>query len=98
MDAVRKIDGKIKERDVKLFALSTCGWCKKTKSFLKDLDIEYLCIDFDLLSEEEKKEMKEEVKTFNPALSFPTLVIDEGDEVIVGFKKDRIKEVLCHED
>ncbi len=98
MDAIRNIEGTNKHRDVKVFALSTCGWCKKTKNFLKDLDVEYLCIDFDLLSEEEKKSMKEEIKTFNPSISFPTIVIDEGDEVIIGFKKDRIKEVLGHED
>lgn len=98
MDAIRKVDGNKKDRKVDLYALSTCGWCKKTKRLLGDLDIEYRCIDFDLLSEEEKKDIKEQLKEYNPAISFPTIVIDNGDEVIVGFKKDEIKGVLCHED
>jgi hypothetical protein len=32
------------------------------------------------------------VKKWNPNCSFPTIII--GDKVIVGFKKDEIKEAL----
>ncbi len=98
MEAIRNIHGAINEHEVKLFALSTCGWCKKTKKLLEELDIEYLCIDFDLLSDDDKKTIKEELKEFNPAISFPTIIIDQGEEVIVGFKEDRIRDVLSHED
>jgi len=28
-------------------------------------------------------------------MSCPTLVIDEGEEIIIGFKKDKIREALC---
>ncbi|MFO8110577.1 MAG: glutaredoxin family protein [Thermoplasmata archaeon] len=97
MEAIRKIEGTKKDRSVKLYALSTCGWCKKTKKLLSTLDVEYECIDFDLLPEEKKKLIKEEIKNVNPAISFPTVVVDEGEEIIVGFKEDKIKEVLADE-
>ncbi len=93
MEAIKKVEGKKKEHDVKLFALSTCGWCKKTKKLLADMDVEYECIDFDLLGEDEKKEMRVELKGYNPAVSFPTIIVDK-DCVIIGFKKDDIREAL----
>jgi glutaredoxin len=75
-----------------MFALSTCGWCRKTKALLKDLDVEYDCTDVDLLEGDERERAREELATFNPRRSFPTLVID--GEVIVGFDQDRIKKAL----
>lgn len=98
MEAIRNIHGALKDHDVKLYALTTCGWCKKTKKLLEELDVEYLCINFDLLSDEEKKSLRDELKEFNPSISFPTIIIDHGEEVIVGFKEDRIRDVLSHED
>ncbi|MCJ7714049.1 glutaredoxin family protein, partial [Candidatus Bathyarchaeota archaeon] len=35
--------------DVKLYALSTCGWCKKTKGLLNDLHAQYSYVDVDQL-------------------------------------------------
>ena len=39
-----------------LYALSTCGWCKKTKRFLDDNDVEYELTYVDLLKGEEKEQ------------------------------------------
>ncbi|MCJ7795747.1 MAG: glutaredoxin family protein [Thermoleophilia bacterium] len=77
---------------VKLYALSTCGHCKNTKRFLDELDVAYDATEVDLTSGEERKAVIEEVKQYNPGLTFPTLVI--GDKVIVGFKEQEIKEAL----
>jgi glutaredoxin len=44
----KKVDGK-DVGDIKMFALSTCGWCKKTKAFLSDHGIAYSYVDVDLL-------------------------------------------------
>ncbi len=93
MDAIKIVEGNNKEHSVKLFALSTCGWCKKTKKLLGDMDIEYECIDFDLLKDDEKKDMRDELKKYNPSVSFPTIIVD-SDCVIIGFKKEDIKEAL----
>ena len=80
-------------RKVKLYAISTCGWCKKTKRFLDENNIEYDCDDVDLLEGEEKERVREEVAHHNPRRSYPTIVIDD-EEVIVGFDADKLREAL----
>jgi glutaredoxin-like protein NrdH len=82
---------------VKLYAISTCGWCKKTKNFLDENHVEYEFEDVDLLEGEEKERAREEVARHNPRKSYPTIVIDDDDEdaiVIVGFDADKLKEAL----
>jgi len=78
--------------DVKIFTLSTCGHCKKTKAFLKDCGQDFDFVDVDKLTGDERKKVIEEVKECNPKLSFPTLKI--GETVIVGFKEEEIKKAL----
>ncbi len=94
MEARKKVSGERDEHDVKLFAISTCGWCKKVKKLLKSLDVEHEYVDIDVVQGEESKEVKEELKEYNPSISCPTLVIDEGEKVIIGYKKDEIEEAL----
>ena len=77
---------------VRLFALSTCIWCKKTKEFLSSLDVAFEFIYVDLLKGEERAEAIAEVKKYNPNLSFPTLII--GEKCIVGLKEKEIKGAL----
>jgi glutaredoxin-like protein NrdH len=78
--------------DVKLYALSTCIHCRNTKEYLDGCGVGYECVDVDKLEGEERKAMIEEVKKVNPSCSFPTLII--GDKIIVGFRKDEIREAL----
>ena len=78
---------------VMLYALSTCGWCAKTKKLLDDLGIDYNYLYIDHLQEEEKEKAVEEVTKWNPSCSFPTLVINE-DQCIVGYKEAEIREEL----
>ncbi|MFP4212775.1 MAG: glutaredoxin family protein [Desulfohalobiaceae bacterium] len=79
-------------QDILLYALSTCIHCKRTKEFLDQLGIDYDVVYVDRLAGEERNQAIEEVKKFNPALSFPTLVA--GQECIVGFKKDQIEKAV----
>ncbi|MFO8033295.1 MAG: glutaredoxin family protein [Desulfohalobiaceae bacterium] len=79
-------------QDIMLYALSTCIHCKRTKEFLDQLGIEYDVVYVDRLAGEERNQAIEEVKKFNPALSFPTLVA--GEDCIVGFKKDQIEKAV----
>jgi glutaredoxin len=76
-----------------LYALSTCPWCRKTKSLLNDLGVEYYYADVDLMKDDEKQETMQIVEKWNPACSFPTLVIDDK-KCIVGFKEDEIRKAL----
>jgi len=78
---------------IMLYALSTCGWCKKTKKLLDDLGVEYYYIYVDHLEGNEREKTREEIMKWNPRCSFPTVVINDKD-CIVGFKEEKIKEVL----
>jgi len=78
---------------VTLFALSTCGWCKKVRMLLEDLEVEYDYNYVDLTSGDEREEAVKELEKFNPDVSFPTLVINDS-EVIIGFEKEEIESKL----
>ena len=78
---------------MRLFTLSTCIWCKKTKALLKDLDVAYEYVDVDLLQAEEKEKALAELKRFNPLCSFPSLVVNDST-CIIGYDEQKIKEAL----
>jgi glutaredoxin len=77
---------------VTLYALSTCPYCKMTKKFLDKSEVEYELFEVDLLEGDPRQEAIDTVKELSGGTSFP--VIEIGDEVIVGFNKPRIKELL----
>ena len=85
------VPGTIRDRII-LYALSTCGWCKKTKGLLDELGIAYDSVDVDLLAGDESTEARREVTQWNPRCSFPTLVID-GERCIVGFDEEEIRKI-----
>lgn len=80
-------------RKIKLYALSTCGWCLRAKNLLDEHNAEYELVYVDLLQGEEQNKVLEEVSKWNPRLSFPTLVLDDS-EAIAGYDEARIKEAL----
>ena len=89
---MQHIEGQDKGKLV-LFALSTCGWCKKTRALIEDLDADYEYVYVDLLKGKERDEVVEMVKKWNPQVSFPTLVVND-EKCIVGFKEDEIREEI----
>jgi len=79
--------------DVKIYALSTCPWCKKTKKLLDDLGVEYYFTDVDLLTGEEKNKAMAVVRKWNPSASFPTIIVNDS-RIIIGFREDELREAL----
>ncbi|MCP1661367.1 MAG: glutaredoxin family protein [Methanocalculus sp. MSAO_Arc1] len=79
--------------DLVLYALSTCRWCNLTKELLQSLNVKFRYIYADLLQPDELDQILIEVERFNPAGSFPTLVIN-GKDVIIGYKEKEIRKVL----
>jgi glutaredoxin len=75
-----------------LYALSTCGWCRKTKELLDSGDVDYDYVYVDRCAGDERNEVARAVRELNPRGSFPTIKID--DHVVVGFDEDRIRELL----
>ena len=82
-----------KSADIMLYALSTCGWCQRTKKLLDDLGVAYDYEYVDHLQGEEREEAIQKVTVWNPSCSFPTLVIN-NEKCIVGYQEHEIREAL----
>jgi glutaredoxin-like protein NrdH len=76
-----------------LYTLSTCIWCKKTKALLNNLGVQYDYVDLDNLEDDEKEQMIEDLKRWNPKCSLPSIVIN-NETCIVGYNEEKIKEVI----
>ncbi len=77
---------------VKVYALSTCPWCKKVKKLLDDQGVNYDVVDIDLAQGEEQQKALKEVEELTGKRSFPVTVIN--DQVIQGFKQEEIEGAL----
>ena len=84
-----KVEGTDKGH-VLLLSLSTCIWCKKAKEFLESNNVQFEYVFVDLLESEEKDKVKETLKKWNPACSYPTLVLNNSS-CVVGFDEEKIK-------
>ncbi len=78
-------------KKVRLYSLSTCAVCKKVKKFLEDNGISYQCIEVDTLDSGEQWVTSKELKKYNPAGSYPTVVVEE---VVIGFDELALKQTL----
>jgi glutaredoxin-like protein NrdH len=78
--------------EVRLYALSTCPYCRMTKRHLDEHGVDYELIEVDTLEGDEKQAAIEDVKRLSGGTSFPVLVA--GDEVVVGFNKTRMADLL----
>lgn len=82
-----EVQGENGDKDLILFSLSTCGFCRRAKAFLDSKGLKYRYIQADELALDDKTTLKSEFKeNFNDTLHFPTLLID-SKEFLVGFVK-----------
>jgi glutaredoxin-like protein NrdH len=81
-----------------VYALSTCPYCKMTKEYLAENGVAFEVTEVDLLEGEAndpatpKGEAVAEVKRLSGGTSFPVVLV--GDEVVVGYNKVRLKQLL----
>jgi len=88
-----KVSGTKNNHKVTLYALSTCVWCKLTKEYLNENNVEYEYIYVDLVDEKDKQKIHEIIQDKSGSLSYPTTIVD--DKVVInGFRKDKLKEAL----
>jgi glutaredoxin-like protein NrdH len=80
------------KKKVRLYSLSTCPTCKRVKKFLDEHNIKYELTEVDLLDSGEQWLTSKEVKRYNPAVTYPTLVIEE---VVLGLDEEAIKNALA---
>lgn len=72
---------------IKIYSMPTCSWCQKTKKYLDSLNIDYTDIDVST-----DIQGREEMINISHQQSVP--VIDIDGNVIIGFQKEKIDELL----
>lgn len=84
--------------DVKVYALSTCGFCARALKFLRENSVTFRFIYVDSLPHEVKDRVKSDLReTFKQSIAFPFMVVDENTDdqkVIVGFLKEQYEQVF----
>ena len=79
-------------KNVLVFALSTCIHCRHCKEYLDEKGIAYEVTHVDKLDRDEQAKVMDRVREYNPACSFPTVIINNGEKVLIGFSKKRFDE------
>lgn len=82
-----------RKKRVRLYALSTCVWCKRTKRLLKEMGVVYEGVDVDLLSKDRERRVRAYIEGLDTDGGFPVMIID-GKEIIRGYDEDRIRQAL----
>ncbi len=93
MDARGSVPGTRNRHHVLFYGLSTCIWCRRTRQFLETHKVAFDFVYVDLLQGAEREAAVEQVRRWNPSVSFPTLVID-GKRCIIGYRPEEIQEAL----
>ncbi len=83
------VEGTRRDHDIVVYALSTCGFCKRAISFLKDNDYAFRYIHLDLIPIETKNEVKQVLREkFKENPAFPFVVIDDSKHLIGFIQRD----------
>ena len=89
-------DGKNDCGDLRVYALSTCGFCRRALKFLKKNSIKYHYIYVDKLPLDIKREVKSYLtKKTDGNFGFPFVIIND-EKFLRGFKEDEWKEELLN--
>ena len=73
--------------NIKIYSTPTCPWCKRAKAYLEEKGIAYESIDISS-DQTAQKEMIER----SGQMGVP--VIDIDGQIVVGFDKEKIDEIL----
>ena len=79
------------DKTVSIYTTKTCGFCKATKDFFKEHNIEYNEIDVGA-DQEKAREMIEK----SGQMGVPVTIVKSGDEeeLIVGFDQERLGQAV----
>ncbi|MBN1241220.1 MAG: hypothetical protein JXA15_00780 [Spirochaetales bacterium] len=91
------VDGPDGSRDITVYALSTCGFCKRAMAFLEGRGLRYRYVYMDKIPFETKTEAKKTLKErWKMDVAFPFAVVDDA-EALVGFIEPDWKRVFDQE-
>lgn len=86
--------GEKKDIKVTVYALSTCGFCRRGLAFLRDNSVEFEYVYVDHLPLETKNKVKDVLaEKYKERVAFPFVILN-GKEVMVGFSEIRWKDKL----
>jgi glutaredoxin len=95
-----QVNGKPMREPITLFALSTCGFCRRALAFLHDQEYSFTYVHMDRLPRNQQDIIRAYVKAkYKVAVSFPFLCIGEND-FLTGFIRsswEKELEELCDE-
>ena len=74
-------------KDVIIYSTPTCVYCELAKTFFKEKGIEYT--DYDVSTDNEKRQ---EMVEKSGQMGVPVIFI--GEEMIIGFDKDKVEEIV----
>lgn len=74
-------------KSVLIYSTPTCPYCVRVKQFLKSKGVEYT--DYDVAGDEEKAQ-----EMINKSKQMGVPVLDIDGEIVIGFDKDKISELL----
>jgi glutaredoxin-like protein NrdH len=87
-------EGTKEGKNICVYALSTCGFCRRALQFLRDSGTKFRFVYVDKLPYDTKQKIKDELKEkFEKRVVFPYCVIDDK-EVLVGFVEEDWKQTL----
>jgi glutaredoxin-like protein NrdH len=88
-----KVPGENNKHKVLMYAISTCGWCKRAKRTLNDMNVEYKYVDIDLCSSEDKEKIRAEITRRGGRLLFPTIIIN-NEVLLTNPTEKELREAL----
>jgi glutaredoxin-like protein NrdH len=89
-----KESGEKKACKVRIYALSTCGFCRRALNFLRDNKIEFEYVYVDKLPRDLQDELVDELEgKYDKHVAFPFLILDNKD-CYVGFNPEKYQQIL----
>lgn len=74
-------------KNVTIYSTPTCSYCKAAKDFFQENNVDYT--EYDVAADMEKRQ---EMVEKSGQMGVPVIVI--GDDMVVGFDKDKISQML----
>ena len=81
------MDTNTPQKPVAIYTTPTCHFCQMTKEFFHEHGIEYTTYDV-----AKDLERRQEMFTITNQMGVPVIVI--GDDVVIGFDKEKLSELL----
>lgn len=88
-----RVEGVRRGHVVRLYALSTCGWCRRVKDYLGDHGVAYEYVDVNLCTKDKKREVTMFLRRHGLPLTFPLIVVDEST-FISGYRPEELSRAL----